>query len=1666
MKPILRLFIFITLIFSGLCADAQTGNNVKIQIIGDFTRCTNSTDTILKTTIVPNPTLTWSKIKLDWGEGNPVNIFPGGSLMLDHIYSPANFIKECYYPFGEEGFTRKVFVDVKYTNGTSENVGYLFTFKNAPKASFSYSPNQPCIDQVVFFKNETCPANDPKMKYQWFINSILKDTTKDLSIKFLSGNTYTVKLIATNECGTSEYQQTLVAFNKPIARIKPDSGFVTPIKNPPLVCLGGGGTVKLDGAIFSQNETTYKWSFPSFSGITYVQNSQSTNPIIYLNFTTAGTFPIKLTVSNPCGALSDTTLNIKVVAAENLKLDKQMDACITLSYTPSPLNKNAIYYVDDTLTLTTSFPKTLFVGNHKVKATLVNDCGKQDSTITFSVVTPTPVSIKLPTKDTTVCAGSPNILLNALPSGGIWSGNTYIVQQSGKTYLQPNVAGTYTLTYTRGSGNCETKGSVKITVTQDVVLDLQDEKDACETLSYTPFNFNQNAIYVINKDTIKSFPIVLKANIAKYVVSAYLKGNCGPQIKKDSFFVNQKFQIKIEKINDTICAKQKTIALTSNYKNTTWVVNNVKLIGNILTLPNVTKTYTIVAQSDDCTISDTKTILVLEDKILAFQHQINACQTLNYTPVLKDNTLQNVKYSFLVNGNLVTTFPIKLQGDSTIYKIVATYTDYCGTQTSSDSFFVFQKRKINIDNKTPKEVCLSIKNIQLTSDYPTTTWTINEQNLGSNFDLTKGKIGYNIIVASDASGCTTPDTIVIKIIDDKVKISSPVANPICYNSTAIQLVVLPINNGVWQGPGTDANGKFSTKLAGAGTHQINYKYKIPNTACIAQDSIIMKVVAPVDTFAQVGCDGFKVTLKLFVKDSISSVYWNFGDGQTSTQNDTTITHTYPKAGKYTVVLKGTLLGCDTIFTKEIIVEEKAEANFEMVSEICEGLVLNLKNTSKGSNLKFRWLLGNKVIGIDSIAPKGLKFSVNKDSIVTLSLEILNGCGKNIIQKSLKIKAKPNANFGTLLPEYCSGEAFYLVNTTFGATDYVWYKNNVTYSNQNQIDTLILFTKQINTAYNFTLVGTNSCGSDSVSVIINIKPTDVKASFTINKKTICVGEDLQITSNATKNAIVKYALGNGTFVKQETFKFSYQAAGKYRIVQYVYGCGFDSTFADIEVLPLPEITLQSTAVACLKKEIKLEVVKTNAIDVVHYFENGDSSKLFMLNYLYKNSGKFNIKTIATSANGCKLEVKTPVEIYPLPKVDFAISNAIPCQNQLVDFFSSLTNVKFEYHSDLLGGEVSNNPAPSFYYTVAKTYYPYLKVTDGNTCVDSLIKQIEVKPAPEAGFEVSVGAGCPPLDVKLSDKSSGAVVYTYFTSDNKVDKSKSPTFSYLNGGVFTVTQYVNNQTCADTLIKTFKIKTVPIVNVNVIPLSCHKSEDGKVVVIPKLGTDMTTLFNDTYNKKGITSFEKLIAGTYYIKTTSLDGCSISDTVKVSEPEKIDIKISNRDTLYISYGGIDTLDVVTNKAGLNYIWDSMIGFLKTTITNNNRTITIAPPTDILYHLTVVDSSGCKATSKVWVLIDKRYKVYVPTVFSPNEDGVNDNFTLFAELKNVEIVKEMKIFDRWGNEVFSNRNFMPDIEAEGWNGTYRGEPAAAGVYVYNITILFKDGTTHDFKGDVQLIR
>ncbi len=111
-----------------------------------------------------------------------------------------------------------------------------------------------------------------------------------------------------------------------------------------------------------------------------------------------------------------------------------------------------------------------------------------------------------------------------------------------------------------------------------------------------------------------------------------------------------------------------------------------------------------------------------------------------------------------------------------------------------------------------------------------------------------------------------------------------------------------------------------------------------------------------------------------------------------------------------------------------------------------------------------------------------------------------------------------------------------------------------------------------------------------------------------------------------------------------------------------------------------------------------------------------------------------------------------------------------------------------------------------------------------------------------------------------------------------------------------------------------------------------------------------------------------------------------------------------------------------------------------SDSPTPTIRPKSDITYTLFVESNVGCGKTRDE-VSVSVLHKIFVPSAFSPNGDGINDSW----EIKELQYFNQpvISVFNRYGQKVFQSTGY-----ATSWKGVYNGRPLPAGNYYYVIDL------------------
>jgi gliding motility-associated-like protein len=115
--------------------------------------------------------------------------------------------------------------------------------------------------------------------------------------------------------------------------------------------------------------------------------------------------------------------------------------------------------------------------------------------------------------------------------------------------------------------------------------------------------------------------------------------------------------------------------------------------------------------------------------------------------------------------------------------------------------------------------------------------------------------------------------------------------------------------------------------------------------------------------------------------------------------------------------------------------------------------------------------------------------------------------------------------------------------------------------------------------------------------------------------------------------------------------------------------------------------------------------------------------------------------------------------------------------------------------------------------------------------------------------------------------------------------------------------------------------------------------------------------------------------------------------------------------------------------------------------------------------NENQCTDTGWVTVRTVTSGEVYIPSGFTPNQDGLNDVLYVMAN-GNIKMLKDFYVYNRWGEKLFEVHNVPPNDPLFGWKGFIKGQPAPSGAYVYQVLAEFRDGKTKHYKGAVTLIR
>jgi gliding motility-associated-like protein len=283
------------------------------------------------------------------------------------------------------------------------------------------------------------------------------------------------------------------------------------------------------------------------------------------------------------------------------------------------------------------------------------------------------------------------------------------------------------------------------------------------------------------------------------------------------------------------------------------------------------------------------------------------------------------------------------------------------------------------------------------------------------------------------------------------------------------------------------------------------------------------------------------------------------------------------------------------------------------------------------------------------------------------------------------------------------------------------------------------------------------------------------------------------------------------------------------------------------------------------------------------------------------------------------------------------------------------------------------------------------------------------------------------------NGGLAPYVYLWSNGAVSED----LTGLSAGAYTLIASDQNG-CADTVTVTL-YQPSPINNVvqeyNVL---CNGGATGYIMTSVSGGTSPYNYFwsNGSQSAHAI----NLTAGTYIVTVVDYRGCSRKDTAVIIQPDPLNISISSPEhnngynvSTYLGNDGSIDLGVSGGVSPYTYVWSNAA------VTEDLSSLSAG-----VYSVVATDANNCTISASI--TLDQPVKLEIPSGFTPNSDGSNDNFVVHGVEENPDNV--LTVFNRWGNIVYQKKNYSNQ-----WSGTNnRGEELPDGTYFVILEVSSKE--------------
>lgn len=822
-----------------------------------------------------------------------------------------------------------------------------------------------------------------------------------------------------------------------------------------------------------------------------------------------------------------------------------------------------------------------------------------------------------------------------------------------------------------------------------------------------------------------------------------------------------------------------------------------------------------------------------------------------------------------------------------------------------------------------------------------------------------------------------------------------------------------------------------------------------------------------------GCTPLSVTFSSTATSSTSyltSHLWNFGDSLSGTLDTSTLsnpTHVYSKPGFYSVTLISTdNYGCkDTLKLPQYIRAIKPRVAFSSDTVICLGQQSCFLNSTVGTNIAYQWNFGDN--GTSLLAEPCHQYQSSGYFDVKLIGTDPGGCSDTLLKQKYIHVTQPQADFR---PDSASSlcpplkVVFQNLSTGVDSTvKYEWLFGDG--SNSDVTNPVHIYNSP--GYFDVTLILTTQSGcTDTIRYDSLIHISGASATYTVTPPSGCA--PLNVCFIAHSGNVVKYTwdFGNGDVRTgpEDSVCYQYNHQGTFRpavILDDGAGCVYSSPIDSVRVGGPVVRWFPGSKILCDSGTVQFRDSSISNIPIAGWrwtFSNNsgiiDSSLLQNPIRFYDTAGVYPVTLTLITDIGCIGSFTDTILITANPKILIHAPDSV-CINSPIAFTDSVLNPTtvtawtWNFGDPSSGADnISSLHSPYHSFRSAGVYSVSLIAYSSGGCGDTAQSTVTVLDDPTVNIQGSVTV-CKGNSIQLN--ASGSDTYLWAPSDY-LDNSDiaNPVCTPLSTITYTVTGY-NVLGCS----------AQSSVAVNLfLPEEKNISPDLKICrgssaqLSATGGTEYSWFPSAGLSHSGVANPTAVPTVTTTYKVIIYDSiCMTSDTLStVITVSQLPVANAGPDGSILEGESYPIQATAT---------DSIQWTPSATLSCVNCEDPVATPLETtVYTLTTINADGCRNSDEVIVSIICNGEVlYIPNIFSPNDNGKNDVFLV----RNNGILKLqiLRIYDRWGELIFET-----DSWDKGWDGTYKGKQLPPAVYVYYLKAFCNSGDMILRKGNITLVR